>query len=980
MKFNEHIKIILEADEDPAKTGSETVFRGFDPNIDKGPGNTPILTKSGLSKTAKGAGNVGGQDDSHIAILNHNQYRTILEKCIKSKQATLMFGRPGLGKSAQVKAVAEEMASFREGDQLVFKPNLGEKENRKWLYPKKSDPTQHREFSMFTGEDPEHQQKIMQNPGDYFLLIDVRAASLEPTDFMGIPVFDEETGETNVQGKPKEAKQKELLRTTKYKWAWLATNEDVSGFLFFDELNQAEPNVLGAMYAIVLDRTIFDAPISENIGLVAAGNLAEDDPVAANLPLPHALSRRFKKGVFSLYVSPDEWLKWAESKKVHPTILSFVMADKKNFYQSPGEGEKINRFADPDSMVALSKFLYNADKRYFASSRASGFSYNELLKEYDHLARSVVGSTWATKFIAYLAEANAKEFKESGSKLTAAEKWRNIHVAQQLFKRVLSTDPTLKDPKNKSSIKYLSGWLTSQDNTVKQMVSDGLHRNTETGEAFKQLKIRMTEPDFENIKPDSGIIDNFNSGGFISEHEKNVFTDEDTATNLLTVNHKNFEKNLEYAWESKESLLVYGDPGIGKSWAIRKLAERKAEEVGLPFVSVMQLNRKDKAEVIKDPSKFFLFVDVRLAQVAPSDFMGIPQVFNHQNAEYLTTAKYLWAWLVTRKNTQGVLLFDEINQAETQVLKAIYSIVNSADRFIFDVKLSPGILVIGAANLASQDTTARKSDVPQALNRRFKAGTVVLKMDAKEWLKWAKSRHGTKDEIHPTILEFISTRPNPDNYIFRKAPTENTADLTPDTLKSLSENLRENEERFNEREKYNMNIDDNIRTYIDELRVSVAHNIEWGNEFLDFLYKKKYMDWDLMMKNKHLYANPRALSSGKVKDESGQSIGDSALGQLYAWIPFSVELIQKVLNTDKELNKPIMLQRVTELLDFFSNMHDQYATAYFTYIKRLGSEDLFKYFVTLMLTNPKIPADIKAKASKKFEIAKNNSIKAMGAK
>ncbi|MBS7287550.1 MAG: ATP-binding protein, partial [Candidatus Freyarchaeota archaeon] len=65
-----------------------------------------------------------------------------------------------------------------------------------------------------------------------------------------------------------------------------------------------------------------------------------------------------------------------------------------------------------------------------------------------------------------------------------------------------------------------------------------------------------------------------------------------------------------------ETLLLLGPPGVGKSETIRRVAMKLAERKGLNFVEFA-----DGADVDGD---VFLFYDLRLTEVEPSDLLGIP--------------------------------------------------------------------------------------------------------------------------------------------------------------------------------------------------------------------------------------------------------------------------------------------------------------------------------------------------------------------
>lgn len=926
--FNQTIKLITEEEEDfdPMASGdisgAEHVNKFYHPTSHHALEKDPDLP------------------NQNMPAINHAEYRAHLHRIWEQKFSMLIYGRPGVGKSFQVEDFMKELA-----DRGI---------------PKKSDPSEKREFQVFNKADPQKQRDILRNPGDYVVLVDVRAASFEPSDFIGIPTYDDEGQYTVDRDNPATEDDMEHLRTVKYKWAYLVTHPDTSGMLFLDEVNQAEPDVLSAMFMVVLDRVIFDQPISDNVAVMAAGNLVEHDEKSENLPIPKALSRRFQQGgVATLVADPDEWLEWAAKDGVHPAILSFVMSNKsKAFYTRP-EGDN-DRFPDPDSLRALSKYMYNIDHRIF--------DYTQTLKEYDRVARSVVGHGWATDFLVFLKGKEPDKLMKLNNlkNLPAHEKWMVTHFLQKSVTEAYIRDPLLKEEETLGILKYAAEAIKGLPQQMGQSFSHLIqnHRNEKVQEGYMMMKTKLDE--VKKAKPvELGVYRTIEQGlQYTSEFEK--YSNESEETNLLQVNHKNLIETLEHGWEERDPVLVYGDPGIGKSWAVKQFAKTKAKELDLPFVDLnIQANQSERMKAARSPGKVFLFLDVRVAAMTPADFMGLPQVFDAKTP-YLLTQKYFWAWAVTQPNAIGILFFDEINQAQKQVLKAMYSVINPSDRFIFDRHMSEDIMVIGAGNLASQESVAERDPLPAALNRRFKAGTVVLKLDANEWLEWARNQDG-ENKIHPVILHFISSRDNPYNYIFNRSEGENEPDLTPDTLRTLSSNLYYLERKFDERQAEGMKLEENIQQFTKDWRavVKVAIPMWWGSEFLDFLFKYKRINWDDLVQKSKYFGDP--IEMRKKAKELGD---ESLLDLLMTAMPFLQSKMKLIQQKDPGYKHPKTRQRVKEMIEVFSNFNLSNTATFVSYLDRTGTRDAFQTFLTPIL-----------KAGKGPEIAQtiNNAIQTLQA-
>jgi len=88
-----------------------------------------------------------------------------------------------------------------------------------------------------------------------------------------------------------------------------------------------------------------------------------------------------------------------------------------------------------------------------------------------------------------------------------------------------------------------------------------------------------------------------------------------------TVSHEECSMIIRVCHQIQRPLFIKGPPAIGKSDLVRQVAMKLAEEAGLEYVEY-----KDNPSAINDPTKFVL-IDLRLAQLDPSDLRGIPWVY-----------------------------------------------------------------------------------------------------------------------------------------------------------------------------------------------------------------------------------------------------------------------------------------------------------------------------------------------------------------
>ena len=133
------------------------------------------------------------------------------------------------------------------------------------------------------------------------LLIDIRAALLDPTDLRGIP----------------------SIQDGRAVWcppSFLPSDPTSSGLLFFDELSAAPPLVQASLYQLTLDRRVGEYVLPDGWRIVAAGNRAEDASISFRMPT--ALSNRFVHLDFE--VDYDDWRSWAITAGIHPLVLGFL--------------------------------------------------------------------------------------------------------------------------------------------------------------------------------------------------------------------------------------------------------------------------------------------------------------------------------------------------------------------------------------------------------------------------------------------------------------------------------------------------------------------------------------------------------------------------------------------------------------------------------------------------------------------------------
>lgn len=206
-----------------------------------------------------------------------------------------------------------------------------------------------------------------------------------------------------------------------------------------------------------------------------------------------------------------------------------------------------------------------------------------------------------------------------------------------------------------------------------------------------------------------------------------------------------YKQMLERCYEVKQSLMVYGGFGIGKSAIPRQVFEKVAERRNRKFIMWETTSDTEKNEMIENAEKYFVFCDQRIGQMDSTDLRGIP---NMMDTDKLKTIPYAWVIYFTQPKADGVIFFDEINLAPPTVAGSAYQIIN--DRTISDRRLSDNVLVMGAGN-RSEDK-AHIFEMPMPLHDRFAEVEIGVNVD--DWCEWAAGK------VSPHLISFINWKPN----------------------------------------------------------------------------------------------------------------------------------------------------------------------------------------------------------------------------
>jgi hypothetical protein len=212
------------------------------------------------------------------------------------------------------------------------------------------------------------------------------------------------------------------------------------------------------------------------------------------------------------------------------------------------------------------------------------------------------------------------------------------------------------------------------------------------------------------------------------------------------VTHEDLSLILPQYYDKRIALFVMGRFGIGKSGVINDVAQKLAEKKQKKYVSWNKISKEEKIKVYNNPKDYFVMVDIRLSEYDSSDIKGLPmfmkaQAENDIPIEAIEFKVPFWALLMTKKESAGVLFFDEINLSPPLVMSSCYKILY--DRIINDMAIEGEWGIIGAGNL-DEDRAYTNSMSPPLKDR---AGEVELVgAGVEKWTGWA-IEHGVDTRI-----------------------------------------------------------------------------------------------------------------------------------------------------------------------------------------------------------------------------------------
>jgi hypothetical protein len=274
--------------------------------------------------------------------------------------------------------------------------------------------------------------------------------------------------------------------------------------------------------------------------------------------------------------------------------------------------------------------------------------------------------------------------------------------------------------------------------------------------------------------------------------------------------------------KNKNGLLIYGNPGEGKTSSIQQFAEEVAEEKGKKYVDWQQIRYSTpdisveqakkvpagdllgveardvtsadkekelpggvlhqgetkeerlarattKIDLISYPEDYFVLVTEYCNGRSPDDYRGIPADVLNDKIPYYSTKQPLWIYFVTLPHAEGIIFFDEINHDTGSIQNELYKVF--LERTFGDTRISENFAIYAAGNLGFEES------LKSPLRNRMRQGVIIIK--PQEWLDWAE-----QGGINHYVVDFVKS--NPGINFRAKEKTPNSAFPTPRTIELFS--------------------------------------------------------------------------------------------------------------------------------------------------------------------------------------------------
>jgi len=197
-------------------------------------------------------------------------------------------------------------------------------------------------------------------------------------------------------------------------------------------------------------------------------------------------------------------------------------------------------------------------------------------------------------------------------------------------------------------------------------------------------------------------------------------------------------------------VMLWGPPGIGKSYAIKQLAFELAE-THYPTLDnyIPKADGYMFAHGGAEP-----FIDRRISMMDAVDFLGVPSVDKNLIGNNITKFNPQdWMPVPEIHGSHGIIVLDEFF-ADTARATRVAAYQFLQDRMVGDFRLQDGWVIIAASNRAEDKAAVTAASYDPALSNRF-IGHYEITLDPNGWVEWALN-----NGIAAELAAFVKFRPD----------------------------------------------------------------------------------------------------------------------------------------------------------------------------------------------------------------------------
>ena len=251
-------------------------------------------------------------------------------------------------------------------------------------------------------------------------------------------------------------------------------------------------------------------------------------------------------------------------------------------------------------------------------------------------------------------------------------------------------------------------------------------------------------------------------------------------SNLPEISVEEF-KNLAfdlYVKGFRNSMLLIGAPGIGKSESVKQLAEEIAKHSDKKFVELefrwengeivdYSAVFKKAIDILRNPDEYFVLIDLRLTECEPTDLLGIPRDFSVEDLKVFDYVPFIWQLVASA--SAGILFLDEITNVKRMDIRAVmYKLLR--DRRAGWLKFHDDLLVVGAGNRPEDAVVASLLDAP-VVNR-----VLVLRIKPPSVDEWAEYMDRYVEDYDRRVVAFLQRFPD---FLFQQPDDAETLNPFP---------------------------------------------------------------------------------------------------------------------------------------------------------------------------------------------------------